>query len=89
MFRFSEMVGCYGLVVTNELLDFIERSFVAKAAETDRDVVRRAAHAEAYGATLELGADGSIVSRAGAEELFRSQVLVIAPTCERLVRPPT
>ncbi len=67
----SSFVGRYRLLVSDELLAFIERTFVEPAPETERERVRRQALAEAALAELEIEADGTVISRAGAEEFYR------------------
>ncbi|HEX6273079.1 MAG TPA: hypothetical protein VFZ53_08570 [Polyangiaceae bacterium] len=70
-FHFSELVGRYRLQVTDELIEFIERAFVAPAAPGERERVRRETLGEARAAELEIFADGTIVSRAGTREFYR------------------
>jgi hypothetical protein len=81
LFRFRELVGRYSLVVSDELRDFIERAFVAPAAEPDRERIRQEALREAALAEVEIEADGTLISRAGAAEFYR---LKLAVTDERL-----
>src|SRR5687768_9205047 len=70
-FTFAHLVGTYRLVLTPELVAFIERTFVEPARPADRDHVRRAALEEARLAELVVEPDGTIVSRAGAQEFYR------------------
>ena len=70
-FRFADWVGCFRLEVSEELLAFVERTFVAAAPVSERARVRVEALAEASAADLEIGADGVVVSRAGSEEFYR------------------
>lgn len=70
-FHFSELVGRYRLVVSDELLAFVERTFVEPAAEPDRARVRAEALAEAAVAELRIEPDGTVSSRAGAVEFYR------------------
>jgi hypothetical protein len=70
-FYFADLVGRYRLVMTDELVEFIERAFVAPAPPADRERVRREALEEAGSAELEIHAGGMIVSRAGAQEFYR------------------
>lgn len=70
-FRFAELVGCYRLQVSDELLAFIEQRFVEPAPLSERAQVRSEALAEALAAELELQADGTVISRAGAHEFYR------------------
>jgi hypothetical protein len=65
------MVGRYRLVVTPELLEFVEERFVRTAPPEQRDQVRSEALAEAQAAELEIHADGTIESRAGEQRFFR------------------
>ena len=69
--RYAELVGRYALEVTEELRVFIERAFVASAPVAEQGAVRAAALDEAAGAELELCADGTLVSRSGAQEFVR------------------
>jgi hypothetical protein len=84
VFSFAQLVGRYGLVVSGELLAFIERSFVEVAPEGEREGARRAALAEAHGATLEVRTDGSVISASGGHELYRSQLAVTETSYEVL-----
>lgn len=73
-FRFADLVGRYRLVVTDALLEFIERAFVEAAPVVDRERVRREALDEAASSELLIAADGTIVSRAGVVEFYRIRV---------------
>lgn len=75
-FRFAELVGCWRLVVSGALVEFVERAFVEPAAPRERERVRREALAEANAAELVVEADGTIVSRAGASEFYRVKIAV-------------
>ena len=70
-FRFAQLVGLYRLVVSEELLAFVERTFVAPAAEAERAAIRAEALEEAAAAELVIEPDGTIISRAGAAEFYR------------------
>jgi hypothetical protein len=70
-FRFAELVGCYRLQVSDELLAFIERRFVQPAPPNEEATVRGEALAEAQAAELEIQADGTVISRAGSQEFYR------------------
>lgn len=76
-FPWAVLVGCYRLEITEELLAFIERTFVDSAPAVERDAVRQDALAEAADAEIELTTDGAIVSRSRGLEFFR--VAVAAP----------
>ena len=80
-FHFAELVGQYGLVVSPELLAFVERVFVATAPAAERASVRADALAEAAAAQLVVEADGTLISRAGAAEFYR---IKLAPATEPL-----
>jgi hypothetical protein len=69
----DELVGCYRLVVSDDLLAFIERTFVAPAPESERANVRAEALAEAGAAELEIQRDGTLISRAGPQEFYRTR----------------
>jgi hypothetical protein len=58
-------------MVCDTLVAFLERAFVEPAPEPDRARIRAEALAEADAAELEIQADGNIVSRTGASELYR------------------
>jgi hypothetical protein len=73
-FRFAQLVGNYRLVVSPELLAFVERTFVEPAPEPQRASVRAEALAEAEAAELLIEPDGTVISRAGAAEFFRIQL---------------
>ena len=74
MFRFADLVGRYRLVVSDELVEFVESAFVEPAAPNERERIRREAFDEAREAELSIDADGTIVSRAGAVEFYRVNV---------------
>jgi len=69
---FADWVGRYRLVVTGELLEFIEREFVAVALPAERNQARQTALTEAAVAEIEILPDGTFVSRAGGHEFYRS-----------------
>ena len=73
-FRFAELVGRYRLVVTDALLEFVERALVEPSPASDRERIRREALDEAERAELLIGEDGTIVSRAGDDEFYRVKV---------------
>lgn len=75
-FRFADLVGGYRLVVTDALLEFVERAFVVASPESDRERLRREALDEAERAELLIGEDGTIVSRAGDDEFYRVKVAI-------------
>jgi len=75
-FRFADLVGRYRLVVTDALLEFVERAFVEPSSESDRERIRREAIEEAERAELLIDEDGTIVSRAGDDEFYRVKVPV-------------
>lgn len=70
-FKFAQLVGRYKLVVSNELLAFIEHAWVENAPLADRERVRREAQQEAHGAEIEIQADGTFISRSGEQEFYR------------------
>ena len=70
-FRFEDIVGRWRLVVSDALLEFVERTFVEPAPPGERERVRREALDEANAAELVVEADGTMVSRAGASEFYR------------------
>ena len=74
MYRIAELAGTYRLVVSDELLAFIERSFVEPAPATEREAVRADALREAAGAELEIQADGTFVSRSHGQEFYRTSL---------------
>jgi hypothetical protein len=84
LFRFAELVGNYSLVVSPELLAFIERAFVQPAPAAERAAIRDEALAEAAAAQLVIRADGTLVSRAGAAEFYRIQLAVSDDYLEQL-----
>jgi hypothetical protein len=73
-FGFAQLVGNFRLVVSPELLAFVERTFVEPAPEPERANIRAEALAEAHAAELVIEPDGTIISRAGAAEFYRSQL---------------
>lgn len=83
-FRFAELVGRYRLVVSPELFAFVERTFVEPAPEPERAGIRAEALAEAAAAELVIEADGTVISRAGAEEFYRIRLEVVAGLVEEL-----
>ena len=70
-FRFAEIVGRYRLQISSALLAFIEQRFVEPAPPSQREQVRSEALAEARAAELVIEADGTLISRAGAQEFYR------------------
>lgn len=83
-FRFVDLVGRYRLVVTDALLEFIERAFVEAAPPADRERVRRDALEEASQSELCIDPDGTIVSRAGAVEFYRIRIETTGAELEAL-----
>lgn len=83
-FQFSQLVGSYGLVVSPELLAFIERAFVVPAPAPERDAIRAEALAEAAAAQLVVEVDGTLISRAGAAEFYRIRLTPAAGQLEQL-----
>ena len=73
-FSFAQLVGRYSLVVSPELLAFVERTFIDPAPVTEREAVRAEALAEAAAAQLVIEPDGTLISRAGAVEFYRIQL---------------
>lgn len=67
----TSICGTYRPVVTDELLTFVETTFVEPAPETEREAVRRAALSELAGAELVLEPDGTLVSRSEGVEFLR------------------
>jgi len=84
-FHFADLVGRYGLLVSPELLSFVERAFVEPAPEAERAAIRAEALAEAAAAELEVQANGTLISRAGAVELYRIQLSPVEGSLEQLV----
>jgi hypothetical protein len=84
IFRFAELVGNYALVVSPELLAFIERTFVEPAPAAERAAIRDEALAEAAAAQLVIQADGTVISRAGAAEFYRIQLALGEEPLEQL-----
>jgi hypothetical protein len=70
-FRFPQLVGRYRLVVSDELLAFVERTFVEPAPPSERAAIRAEARAEAAAAELVIEPDGTVISRAGTAEFYR------------------
>lgn len=70
-FRFGEIVGRYRLLVSPELLEFIERAFVEPAALEQRDAIRAEALHEAAGSELEVTPDGHVISRSHEQQFYR------------------
>ncbi len=75
-FRFQDLVGRYRLVLSDELRAFIERAFVAPAPAAEQADIRLEALREAALAELEIQADGTVISRAGAAEFYRVTLAV-------------
>jgi hypothetical protein len=71
MLSVNDWVGRYALVLSPELQEFIERTFVESTTLADRARVRAEALNEARQAELEISAEGWIASRSGALELYR------------------
>lgn len=84
-FRFPDLVGRYGLLVSPELLSFVERAFVEPAPEAERAAIRAEARAEAAAAELEVQADGTLISRAGSVEFYRIRLAEVEGLLEQLV----
>ena len=74
MSRWDDLAGTYRLVVSSELLAYIERAFVRDNAPSERDAIRADALREAHGAEIEIAADGTFVSRSNGKELYRAQL---------------
>ena len=70
-FRLVDIVGTYRLVVSAELLAFIERAFVETQPLNARDAIRAEALEEAAGAELEITSDGKAISRSNGVEFYR------------------
>ena len=83
-FRFAEVVGTYRLVITSELLVFIERTFVEPLPVAEREGARGEALAEANAAEIELTADGVFISRSGGQEFFRVRLELNLPDYDQL-----
>lgn len=79
---FQELAGRYRLIVSDDLLAFIEQAFVAPAPEHEREKVRAEALAEAAAAELEILHDGTLVSRAGSQEFYRTQLPIPSPNTD-------
>ena len=84
-FRFPELVGRYRLVVSAELLAFVERTFVEPAPEPERSRIRQEAWAEASAAELWIEPDGTVVSRAGTQEFYRIRLTIPEGLVDELV----
>lgn len=69
-FQFREIVGRYRLVVSPELLEFVERAFVEPAPPPERDAIRAEALHEAAGAELEVTPDGRVISRSHDQQFY-------------------
>jgi hypothetical protein len=67
----SNPYGRYRPLVSPELLEWIERTFVASAPAGQQEHIRKAALVELAGAELELLPGDVVVSRAGEKEWFR------------------
>lgn len=67
----SEFAGTYRLCMTPELLEFIERTFVAPNPPEAQAAIRSEALREAEGAEIELGEDGTFISRSQGQEFYR------------------
>jgi hypothetical protein len=72
--RYADAVGTYRLVITADLLDFIDRAIVAPSLPVERRRARDAALHEAEGSELAITGDGCVASRAHGIELFRTVV---------------
>jgi hypothetical protein len=70
-FHFAQLAGRYRLVVSDEVLAFVERAFVEPAPEPERARIRAEALAEAAAAELLIEPDGTVISRAGSIEFYR------------------
>jgi hypothetical protein len=70
-FHFAQLVGHYRLVVSPELLEFVERTFVEPAPPGEQAAIRAEALAEAAAAQLVIEPDGTLISRTDAAELYR------------------
>jgi hypothetical protein len=84
VFRFTQLVGSYRLVVSADLLAFIERAFVEPAPASEQAAIRAEALAEAGAAQLVVQADGTLISRAGAAEFYRVQLSAADGEVEQL-----
>jgi hypothetical protein len=73
-FRLADLVGRYRLVVTDALLEFVERALVEPSPASDRERIRREALDEAQKAELVIDEDGTIASRSGNVEFYRVKV---------------
>jgi hypothetical protein len=83
-FCFAQLVGNYRLVVSSDLLAFIERAFVEPAPVAEQAAIRAEALAEAAAAQLVIEADGTLISRAGAAELYRIRLAAADGQIEQL-----
>ena len=75
-FSLAQIVGRYRLLVSDELLAFVERTFVAPAPEPERAAIRAEALAEAAAAELVIEPNGTVISLAGANEFYRIRLEV-------------
>lgn len=69
-FRFADLVGRYRLIVSAEILDFIERAFVSVAPLPEQEQVRQAALSDASSAEIEFLPDGAFISRESGQVLL-------------------
>jgi hypothetical protein len=83
-FRFAQLVGRYRLVVSAELLAFVERTFVEPAPEAERAAIRAEALAEAAAAEVVIEPDGTVISRAGIAEFYRISLGIFTDSREEL-----
>jgi hypothetical protein len=81
-FHFGEIVGRYRLVVSPELLEFVERAFVEPAPPAERDTVRAEALHEAAGAELEITPDGRVISRSHDQQFYCIALPGVETECE-------
>jgi hypothetical protein len=70
-FRLVDLAGRYRLVVTADLREHIERTFVSRAPEGARDQVRAEALHEAEGSEIEITAEAVLISRSHGREFLR------------------
>lgn len=77
--------GSYRLVVSSDLLDFVERTFVEPAAAAERGAVRADALHEIEGAEISLEADGTLLSRSHGVELLRTRIPLDAFATSKVV----
>jgi hypothetical protein len=69
-FLSSDWVGRYRLVISDDLLEFIEQAFVEPLPPAEQGAARARALHEARGSELEIRADGHVISRSHGEQLF-------------------